>query len=72
MLGFTYNLWNQGIKLMTEPTQTPQGTDPTFGFNSYTERLNGRAAMIGFLTALVIEFSTGKGVLTWLGLVNAS
>jgi len=57
---------------MTEPTQTPQATDPSFGFNSYAERLNGRAAMIGFLTALVIEFATGKGVLAWLGIINVS
>jgi hypothetical protein len=57
---------------MTEPTQTPQAVDPSFGFNSYAERLNGRAAMIGFLTALVIEFATGKGVLAWLGIINFS
>ncbi|AFY75381.1 Chlorophyll A-B binding protein [Synechococcus sp. PCC 7502] len=54
---------------MTEPLQSPQATDPSFGFNSYAERLNGRAAMIGFLTVLVIEFATGKGVLAWLGLL---
>jgi Chlorophyll A-B binding protein len=55
---------------MTEPTEVPQITDPSFGFNSYAERLNGRAAMIGFLLTLVIEFVTGKGVLVWLGLIN--
>ncbi|MFN3927120.1 MAG: chlorophyll a/b-binding protein [Pseudanabaenaceae cyanobacterium] len=55
---------------MTEPTQTPQATDPKFGFNSYAERLNGRAAMIGFLLAVVIELVTKQGVLHWLGLVS--
>ncbi|CAN1208622.1 chlorophyll a/b-binding protein [Tumidithrix helvetica PCC 7403] len=57
---------------MTEPTQTPQATDPKFGFNTYAERLNGRAAMIGFLLAVVIEFVTGQGVLAWLGLINVA
>jgi hypothetical protein len=55
---------------VTEPTQTPQATDPTFGFNTYAERLNGRAAMIGFLLAVTIEFVTGQGVLAWLGVIH--
>ncbi len=55
---------------MTEPTQTPKAVDPKFGFNTYAERLNGRAAMIGFVLAAVIEFFTGQGVLAWLGLIN--
>jgi hypothetical protein len=57
---------------MTEPTQIPQATDPTFGFNTYAERLNGRAAMIGFLLAVAIEFFTGQGVLAWLGIINVT
>ncbi len=58
------------ITTMTEPqpSKIPQVEDPKFGFNDYAERLNGRAAMIGFLLALVIEYLTGKGVLVWLGL----
>ncbi len=51
-----------------QPTQTPNLEDPKFGFNNYAERLNGRAAMIGFLLILVIEYLTGQGVLAWLGL----
>lgn len=55
---------------MTEPqpTQTPKLEDPKFGFNDYSERLNGRAAMIGFVLTLVIEYLTGQGLLSWLGL----
>lgn len=55
---------------MTEPqpTQTPQLAEPKFGFNDYAERLNGRAAMIGFVLAIAIEYFTGKGLLAWLGL----
>jgi hypothetical protein len=51
-----------------QPTQTPKLEDPKFGFNDYAERLNGRAAMIGFVITLVIEYLTGKGLLSWLGL----
>jgi hypothetical protein len=57
---------------MTEPTETPDLSDPKFGFNSYAERLNGRAAMIGFLIAVVIEFVTGQGLLSWLGIINVT
>ncbi len=51
-----------------QPTVTPNLEEPKFGFNSYAERLNGRAAMIGFVLTLVIEYVTGKGLLAWLGL----
>lgn len=50
------------------PSVTPELEDPKFGFNSYSERLNSRAAMIGFAAILVIEYFTGKGFLAWLGL----
>ncbi len=52
---------------MTQPSQAPKLSQPKYGFNDYVERLNGRAAMIGLLAALVIEFLTGQGVLDWLG-----
>jgi hypothetical protein len=55
---------------MTEhqPTTTPKLEDPKFGFNDYAERLNGRAAMIGLVITVIIEFLTGQGLLSWLGL----
>ncbi|MEC4803327.1 MAG: hypothetical protein SAJ12_09250 [Jaaginema sp. PMC 1079.18] len=52
----------------TEPTTLPKLSEPKFGFNDYAERLNGRAAMIGFGLAIAIEVLTGQGVLSWLGL----
>lgn len=52
----------------TEPTTTPNLEEPKFGFNRYAERLNGRAAMIGFVLAVAIEYFTGQGLLSWLGL----
>lgn len=51
-----------------QPAVTPKVSEPKFGFNEYAERLNGRAAMIGFALALVIEYVTGQGLLSWLGL----
>jgi hypothetical protein len=37
-----------------------------FGFNEYAEKLNGRLAMIGFVSLLVMEVVTGHGVIGWL------
>jgi hypothetical protein len=51
-----------------QPTVTPKLEQPKFGFNSYAERLNGRAAMIGFSITVIIEYVTGQGLLAWLGL----
>jgi hypothetical protein len=52
----------------SEPTKTPKLEDPKFGFNEYAERLNGRAAMIGIVITIAIEYFTGQGLLAWLGL----
>ena len=51
-----------------KPSVTPKIKDPKFGFNEYAERLNGRAAMIGFILLVVIEYITDQGILSWLGL----
>jgi hypothetical protein len=37
-----------------------------FGFNKYAEKMNGRFAMIGFVSALALEALTGHGVIGWL------
>lgn len=50
-------------------TLAPKLEEPKFGFNDYAERLNGRAAMLGFVIAIAIEYVTGQGVLSWLGLI---
>lgn len=36
------------------------------GFTEFAEKLNGRLAMIGFVSALLLEISTGHGVVGWL------
>jgi Chlorophyll A-B binding protein len=51
-----------------QPTVVPKLEEPKFGFNDYAERLNGRAAMIGFAATLLVEYFTGQGLLSWLGL----
>jgi hypothetical protein len=51
-----------------QPTVTPKLEEPKLGFNEYAERLNGRAAMIGFMIMVAIECLTNQGVLSWLGL----
>jgi Chlorophyll A-B binding protein len=43
--------------------------DAKFGFTASAENLNGRAAMIGFVAALITELATGQGVLHFLGLM---
>ena len=37
-----------------------------FGFNEHAEMLNGRLAIIGFVSLLVLEIATGHGVIGWL------
>lgn len=56
------------MKSDIKPSVTPNLENPQFGFHTYSERLNGRAAMIGFGAILLIEYLTGKGLLSWLGL----
>jgi hypothetical protein len=36
------------------------------GFTPYAELLNGRMAMIGFISALILEVVTGHGVVGFL------
>ncbi|MBL1208198.1 chlorophyll a/b-binding protein [Geminocystis sp. GBBB08] len=36
-----------------------------FGFNKYAEKLNGRLAMIGFISLISFEVLTGQGLITW-------
>ena len=40
-----------------------------FGFTNFAEIWNGRLAMIGFISAIILELNTGHGVLRQLGLM---
>ena len=37
------------------------------GFTAFSEQLNGRAAMMGFILAIVTEAITGKGIIGQVG-----
>ena len=41
---------------------------PTFGWNAYAERLNGRFAMLGFAALLIMQLFTRQDFWTWIGL----
>ena len=50
---------------------TPSATTtdiPSFGWSEYAERVNGRFAMIGFTSILIIETISHSGFLHWAGL----
>ncbi len=53
-----------------EPAVTPgaKSGEPTFGWNDYAERMNGRFAMVGFMVLLALEWFTQQDFFTWLGL----
>jgi hypothetical protein len=42
-------------------------SESQFGFNKYSELLNGRLAMIGFVALLAMEVLTGHGIVGFLG-----
>ena len=44
--------------------------DYNFGWNRYSEITNGRFAMIGFLSILIIELLSNKSFFSWAGILN--
>jgi hypothetical protein len=55
-------------KGVTQPPRSPIVPPAKFGFVDNAERLNSRAAMIGFFALLALEAVTNKGLLEILGL----
>ena len=43
---------------------------PEFGWSSYAERINGRFAMIGFTSVLLIEAISKTSFLNWAGILT--
>ena len=39
-----------------------------FGWSGYSERINGRFAMLGFLAVILIELISQKSFLNWAGI----
>ena len=44
--------------------------DYNFGWNRYSEITNGRFAMIGLLSILIIEILSKKSFFSWAGILN--
>ncbi|NJL47711.1 MAG: high light inducible protein [Leptolyngbyaceae cyanobacterium SM2_5_2] len=63
--GYTVEDGNRLNNYAIEPKVYVDDTQ-RFGFNAYAEKLNGRLAMIGFVSALLFEALTGQGIITWL------
>ena len=47
-----------------------QKNDYNFGWSRYSEITNGRFAMIGFLSILIIELLSKKSFFSWAGILN--
>ena len=43
---------------------------PEFGWSGYAERINGRFAMIGLISVLLIEAISKISFLEWAGIIN--
>ncbi|MFN3927824.1 MAG: chlorophyll a/b-binding protein [Pseudanabaenaceae cyanobacterium] len=43
-----------------------------FGWTEYAEIVNGRLAMIGFVALLILELTTGKGLIGLFSLISGS
>ena len=52
-------------RAMIKTPLVPQRRLPRWGFHTHTERLNGRAAMLGFIALLAVEMQLGHGLLVW-------
>ncbi|XP_051145835.1 uncharacterized protein LOC127261607 [Andrographis paniculata] len=42
-----------------------EGLNVEFGFSSYSERINGRIAILGLSALLLVELATGQGVINY-------
>ncbi len=55
-----------------DSNQIPSATTnevPEFGWSGYAERINGRFAMIGFMSILIVEALTHDAFLHWAGFI---
>ncbi len=59
----------QDATKVTTPAVETDRNSWKFGFTPQAELWNGRLAMIGFLSALLIELFSGQGVLQFWGLM---
>jgi hypothetical protein len=64
----SYTVDERGVlnNFAVEPKMYVDDSDRA-GFTPYAELLNGRLAMIGFISLLILEASTGHGLIWLLG-----
>ena len=63
----SYTVDERGVlnNFASEPKMYVEESDKA-GFTPYAELLNGRLAMIGFASLLIMEIATGHGLIWWL------
>ncbi len=63
----SYTINERGVlnNFAVEPKMYVEESDKA-GFTPYAELLNGRLAMIGFASLLIMEITTGHGLIWWL------
>ncbi|GAB4290324.1 MAG: chlorophyll a/b-binding protein [Oscillatoriaceae cyanobacterium] len=59
--GFTYSETQRLNNFAIEPQMYVEETSRT-GFTDYAEKLNGRLAMLGFVSLLAFEFFSGQSL----------
>ena len=64
----TKQVAKQVTKQTEQPGSLPSQDAPGFGWTRYSEQVNGRFAMIGFVALLGLEALTNQDIFTWLGL----
>ncbi|KXZ49418.1 hypothetical protein GPECTOR_21g644 [Gonium pectorale] len=57
---------------VTLPPKQPDVPPPKNGFVDYAEKINSRAAMIGFFALLAVEGIFGKGLLELVGITTGN
>lgn len=63
--GFTSNELGQLNNFAVEPKVYVDETSRV-GFTEYAEKLNGRLAMIGFISLIAVELLSGQSLIGWL------
>ncbi|MGF1677169.1 MAG: chlorophyll a/b-binding protein [Rivularia sp. (in: cyanobacteria)] len=63
--GFTSNELGQLNNFAVEPKVYVDETSRV-GFTEYAEKLNGRLAMIGFVSLIAVELLSGQSLIGWL------
>lgn len=58
--GYTVDQEGLANNYAVTPTMYPQ-EEQRFGFTQYAETLNGRLAMLGFISLILLEVATGQG-----------